>query len=83
MIARPYCPDILAALQGNPMRFTDLKKICKSQKTLTHRLRALEECGAIAQEMQKERKKQARLLYVLTQKGKSAMEIISALREER
>jgi len=72
-ISRPYAPDILEALQNKPMRFTDLKSICKSQKTLTQRLRSLEECGMIALEMQNEKKRKARFLYVLTQKGKMAM----------
>jgi len=82
-ISRQYCPEILEALHESPMRFTDLKRICKSQKTLTQRLCLLEECGAITQEMQKERKRRARLLYTLTPKGKLAIETVSAFKEEK
>lgn len=81
-ISKPYCPDILEALQNAPMRFTDLKRMCKSQKTLTQRLHSLEECGAIMQEMQKEKGKRAKLLYSLTQKGKTAIGLVSAFKEE-
>ncbi len=72
-ISRLYAPDILEALQNKPMRFTDLKRICRSQKTLTERLRSLEDCGAITTEVQKEKKHKVKVFYILTQKGKSAI----------
>jgi len=78
-ISKPYCPEILEALQSESVRFTDLKKICKSQKTLTQRLRALEDCGVIEQEMRKERKKRAINVYLLTQKGKTAIGIVQEI----
>lgn len=74
-ISRLYAPDILEALQNKPMRFTDLKKICKSQKTLTQRLHSLEDCGMVTTEVHKEKKQKVTVLYTLTQKGKSAIEI--------
>ena len=74
-ISRLYAPDILEALQSKPMRFTDLKKICKSQKTLTQRLHALEDCEAVSKEIHKEKKHKIIVLYTLTQKGKAAIEV--------
>ena len=46
-IAKPYALDILEELQKKPMRFSELKKFCLSQKTLTIRLHELEEIKAI------------------------------------
>jgi len=78
-ISKTYSPDILEALYGSPMRFTDLKKICRSQKTLTQRIHSLEDCGAITTEVKKERKQRVQVLYTLTQKGRTAIELAQGL----
>jgi len=78
-IARPYASDILEALQSKPMRFTDLKRICKSQKTLTQRLHALEDCEAVTKEIHKEKRHKINVLYALTQKGEDAIEIVKGV----
>gem|GEM_PF-1214617 len=79
-IAKPYSPDILEALQSKPMRFTDLKKICKSQKTLTQCLHALEDCEAVAKKIHREKKHKINVLYALTQKGKWLLKLCGTLR---
>ena len=55
-VAKPYALDILEELKKKTMRFTELKKICLSQKTLTIRLHELEECNAIERIIEKPRK---------------------------
>jgi len=72
-VSRLYAPDILEALQNKPMRFTDLKRICRSQKTLTQRLRSLEDCEVVTTEILKKKKQRVEVFYVLTQKGKAAI----------
>ncbi|MBU2638551.1 MAG: winged helix-turn-helix transcriptional regulator, partial [Nanoarchaeota archaeon] len=52
-IAKPYALDILEELQKKPLRFSELKKACSSQKTLTLRLHELEECNAITSIIEK------------------------------
>lgn len=74
-IAKPYALDILDELQKKPMRFSELKKLCLSQKTLTVRLHKLEEVSAIQTIVEKPRKQKVRVFYSLTPKGKQTVEI--------
>jgi DNA-binding HxlR family transcriptional regulator len=74
-IAKPYALDILEELQKKPMRFSELKKICLSQKTLTVRLHELEEVNAIQTIVEKPRKQKVKVFYSLTQKGKHTIEL--------
>ena len=78
-IAKPYALDILEELQKKPMRFSELKKICLSQKTLTVRLHELEEVKAIETIIEKPQKQKVKVFYTLTTKGKKTIEITSQL----
>lgn len=78
-IAKPYALDILEELQKKPMRFSELKKICLSQKTLTVRLHELEEIKAIETMVEKPQKQKIKVFYTLTTKGKKTIEIVSQL----
>jgi DNA-binding HxlR family transcriptional regulator len=78
-IAKPYALDILEELKKKPMRFSELKKICLSQKTLTIRLHELEEVNAIQTIIEKPRKQKVKVFYSLTSKGKQTIEIASEL----
>ncbi|MEK6848182.1 MAG: winged helix-turn-helix transcriptional regulator, partial [Nanoarchaeota archaeon] len=55
--------------------FTELKKICLSQKTLTIRLHELEEVNAIHTIIDKPKKQRVKVFYSLTQKGKQTLEL--------
>jgi len=74
-IAKPYALDILEELQKKPMRFSELKKICLSQKTLTNRLHELEEVNAIQTTIEKPKKQKVKVFYSLTSKGKHTIEL--------
>lgn len=74
-VAKPYALDILEELRKKTMRFTELKKICLSQKTLTIRLHELEECNAIERVIEKPRKQKIKVFYALTPKGKQTIEM--------
>jgi len=74
-IAKPYALDILEELQKKPMRFSELKKLCLSQKTLTVRLHELEEINAIQTIVEKPRKQKVRVFYSLTPKGKQTVDL--------
>ena len=73
-ISKPYALDILEQLLKKPMRFSELKKICLSQKTLTNRLHELEEVNAIETIIEKPKKQKIKVFYSLTPKGKQTME---------
>ena len=74
-IAKPYALDILEELQKKPMRFSELKRLCLSQKTLTVRLHELEEVNAIQTIIEKPKKQKVRVFYSLTLKGKQTVEL--------
>ena len=74
-ISKPYALDILEQLLKKPMRFSELKKICLSQKTLTNRLHELEEVKAIQTIVEKPKKQKVIVFYSLTSKGKQTIEI--------
>ena len=74
-VAKPYALDILEELKKKTMRFTELKKICLSQKTLTIRLHELEECNAIERIIEKPRKQKIKVFYTLTLKGRQTIEL--------
>ena len=74
-IAKPYALEIMETLLYKPMRFSELKKICLSQKTLTVRLHELEECNVVTTVVEKPKKQKVRVFYTLTPKGKSSVEL--------
>ena len=74
-VTKPYALEILEELQKKPMRFSELKKVCLSQKTLTTRLHELEEINAIQTIVEKPKKQRIIVFYSLTQKGKQAVEL--------
>jgi len=74
-IAKPYALDILEELKKKPMRFSELKKVCLSQKTLTIRLHELEECDAINTVVDKPKRQKVKIFYTLTPKGQKTLDI--------
>jgi len=80
-IGKPYALDILEELQKKPMRFSELKKLCLSQKTLTIRLHELEEVNAIQTIVEKPRKQKVKVFYSLTSKGKQTIELALQFRQ--
>jgi DNA-binding HxlR family transcriptional regulator len=65
----------MEALLNKPMRFSELKKICLSQKTLTVRLHELEECNVVTTIVEKPKKQKVKVYYTLTPRGKSTVEL--------
>jgi DNA-binding HxlR family transcriptional regulator len=76
-IAKPYALDILEELSKGNRRFSELKHLCKSQKTLTIRLYELIELGVIETQIEKPKKKRMIVFYKITEKGKRSLEIAS------
>ena len=76
-IAKPYALEILESLSKNQARFSDLKNLCLSQKTLTTRLHELEELGVIETVIEKPKKRKIIVFYTLTEKGKQTLEVAS------
>ncbi|MCX6706943.1 MAG: helix-turn-helix domain-containing protein [Candidatus Woesearchaeota archaeon] len=74
-VAKPYALDILEELRKGQMRFSELKGVCLSQKTLTMRLHELEECGIIERVIEKPKKQKIKVFYTLTPKGKQTIEL--------
>ena len=73
-IMKPYALDIIEELRKKPMRFSELKKVCLSQKTLTNRLHDLEELNVIKTIIEKPKGQKVKVYYTLTDKGKETIE---------
>jgi len=76
-ISKPYALDILEQLSKKPMRFSELKKICLSQKTLTNRIHELEDSKIIETIIEKPKGQKVKIFYSLTNKGKQMIELAS------
>jgi len=74
-VSKPYALDILEQLSKKSMRFSELKKFCLSQKTLTNRLHELEEIKFIETIVEKPKGQKIKVVYSLTNKGKQILEI--------
>ena len=74
-VAKPYALDILGELNRDNRRFSELKSLCKSQKTLTVRLYELEELGAIKKIIETPKKSKIIVFYTITEKGKKILHL--------
>ena len=72
LLTQAYVVNILEVLK-TPKRFKELTKICKNERTLTLRLKMLQEKGLITTIPVKDRGKFFNS-YVLTDKGKKVLE---------
>ena len=72
ILTQAYVVEILEALK-TPKRFIELTKICKNERTLTLRLKMLQEKGFITTIPVKDRGKFFNS-YVLTDEGKKVLE---------
>ena len=68
LLGEKYVIDILTSLDGGPKRYTDLKAACPVDRTLTEKLRKLQDAGLITAEARIVGKKPM-IHYTLSEKG--------------
>jgi DNA-binding HxlR family transcriptional regulator len=73
IVLKPYTLGILRTLTDKPMRYGDLKKQVKNDRTLSLKLSALQDHGLIKMVHVKDNGKYVNL-YEITNKGKSILE---------
>jgi len=73
--SKPYGFEILNFIYNSPKRFTDLKKICPNDKTLTIRLNDLKEARLITTRIEKIKDRDF-IHYVLTETGVSILQSV-------
>ena len=78
LLGEKYVLDILASLDAGPKRYTELKKACPVDRTLTEKLRKLQDAGLIGTEARTVEKKPA-IHYILTKRGSTVLRHFEAL----
>lgn len=78
LIAHPYASEILEALK-KPKRYKELKLICKNDRTLTNRIKELQEFGLIVSVALKDGNKYTNF-YELSGAGHALLRKIDKLR---
>ncbi|MCR8488943.1 MAG: winged helix-turn-helix transcriptional regulator [Crenarchaeota archaeon] len=78
VLSKSHALEILESLSKKPMRFVDLKEVCKSNRTRTSRLKELKEEGLI-RVSPKLTKDRAYTFYEITTKGRRALKLIEKL----
>lgn len=73
LVLKPYTLGILKTLMGKPMRYGDLKKQVKNDRTLSLKLSTLQDQGLIRMIHVKSNGKYVNL-YEITNKGKRMLE---------
>jgi DNA-binding HxlR family transcriptional regulator len=74
ILGNSHALEILDSLNKEPMRFVDLKNVCKSNRTRNVRLKELKEEGLI-KAVPKMSKERAYTFYEITTIGKRALEL--------
>lgn len=72
--------EMFETLYDGPKRFADLKQACPNESTRTERLRLLEEEGYVKIETAKIKRRNF-VYYMLTDRGKAAVEHFIAVRK--
>lgn len=70
LVGEKYIYEILRSLSESPKRYTDLKQVCSSDRTLTRKLQNLQDAGLVDTEMGKKGRK-AVINYRLTDRGRA------------
>lgn len=78
LVLEPYVLDILKELSKSPKRFSALSKICKNERTLSKKLRLLEESELLENTPLKVGNKYVNS-YTITSRGKSILKAIMSL----
>jgi len=74
--------SILKDIDGACKRFTDFSSSCPNETTRSKKLKELEKCGLIKQEVRRDGGVRKTITcYVLTTKGKKALDILIELSE--
>jgi DNA-binding HxlR family transcriptional regulator len=78
VLGQSHALEILSSLNEKPMRFIDLKEVCKSNRTRSARLKELEKKGLI-KTVPKMIRRRAYTFYEITPSGKQALELCKSL----
>lgn len=78
ILGKSHAVEILESLSRKPMRFVDLKEVCKSNRTRTTRLKELKEEGLI-KALPKLAKERAYTFYEITPMGKRTLKLIEKI----
>ena len=68
LLGEKYVLDIMSSLDAGPKRYTQLKDACPIDRTLTEKLRKLQDAGLVGTEARSVNKKPA-IHYNLTKRG--------------
>jgi DNA-binding HxlR family transcriptional regulator len=82
ILGQSHAMDILDSLKKKPMRFLDLKEVCKSNRTRSARLKELENKGLI-RAVPKMINRRAYTFYEITPIGKEALALVEKLAQLR
>jgi len=74
ILSQSHAMEILNSLSTKPMRFLDLKDVCRSNRTRSVRLKELEEKG-LAKAVPKMIGRRAYTFYEITSIGKEALDL--------
>jgi len=80
ILARSYAIEILRLLKEKPLRFVDLKELCRSNRTASARLKELEEKKLI-KPVPRLIEKRAYTFYEITPLGESVLKLCEKLFE--
>lgn len=78
LLGEKYVLDIMSSLDAGPKRYTQLKTACPIDRTLTEKLRKLQEAGLVGTEAITVDKKPA-IHYNLTKRGVAVLRHFQAL----
>lgn len=78
VLAQSHALDILRSLNKKPMRFVDLKDVCKSNRTRSARLKDLQEKSLITV-VPKMIGRRAYTFYEISNVGKEALDFVEKL----
>lgn len=78
VLSRSHAIKILSSLSKKPMRFLDLKDVCKSNRTRSVRLKELEKKGLV-RAVPKLIERRAYIFYEITALGKEALDLAEKL----
>ncbi len=78
LVGEKYVYEILRTLSESPKRYSDLKPVCASDRTLTRKIQRLQDAGLVDTEMGKMGRKSV-INYRLTAKGEAVFSRIDGL----
>lgn len=78
LVTKTCTIDIISSLRNAPMRYKDFTKVCSNDKTLSSRLKELQDAHLIETVLKKEKNKSF-IYYKITEKGNKLLNFIDSM----